>query len=60
VPSGPCDQIACDPSNFALRQKTHEYSVDDDVGDEDRSGLASFGGFVTSAMMGRAHEIPLA
>jgi len=36
-----------------------EEEVDDGVGDEDRSG-ASFGGFVTSAMMGRAHEIPLA
>jgi hypothetical protein len=27
--------------------------VDDGVGDEDRSGGASFGGFVTSAVMGR-------
>ena len=32
--------------------------MDDGVGDEDLSG-ASFGGFVTSAMLVRAHEIPL-
>ena len=34
-----------------------EEEVDEGVGDEDRSS-ASFGGFVTSAMM--VHEIPLA